>query len=249
MRARRLAKLAAMSNAANDSSSNTGEKSSATASDAAKASSDGKENAKASGTESRPAITIKPAQPAAGSTQQPSAGPGSKDGKARQAAATPSGTIGSSKKRRRSAIDSASATPPPTTGEPMARRPFQESLEDWTDQTLSSAFRISVDPAQTRDAHGRPLTFLPGLSQELQERGQALKLTTDDLDPAILEAATAFSLKKPLLDYLLPCWKAIIRSVKQLRDTRPEKTAALQEAKRLCMSNCIFALTMPEYFG
>lgn len=74
------------------------------------------------------------------------------------------------------------------------------------------------------------------------------RLTFDDIDPAILEAATELNHKRPLLDYLLPCYKTATRHLKS-RVTGQERLNVLHELKRLCMSNIVFALTMPEYFG
>jgi ubiquitin conjugation factor E4 B len=54
---------------------------------------------------------------------------------------------------------------------------------------------------------------------------------------------------KPILDYLLPCWKRIIRLVRNPRGQTVARDAILKEAKRLCMSHVIFAVTMPELFG
>ena len=160
--------------------------------------------------------------------------------------ATSEGSVRNMKKRHASAVDPDVAG---VASEPPPRRLQTESIEEWTHHFLSTAFRISVDPSQKKDRHGRELTFLPGLRQEMLDRGQTPRLTLEDLDPAILEVGNAFTHKKPLLDYFLPCWKSVMRSIKQLRDQRPQQMAVLQEAKRLCMSNCIFALTMPEYFG
>ncbi|OLN95247.1 Ubiquitin conjugation factor E4 [Colletotrichum chlorophyti] len=124
----------------------------------------------------------------------------------------------------------------------------EESLEDYSDRVLSQVFRITVDPTRLTDLHGHKLTFLPGASQELEENGAPLKLTTSILDSALLEAVTAVPQNKSLLGYLLPCFKRIIRST-ALKDTTKEKKEVLEEAKRLCVSNCLFALTIPDLFG
>ena len=160
--------------------------------------------------------------------------------------AVPEGSVSYTKKRQASDIDPDSAG---AAAEPPQRRVHTETIQEWTHQFLSSAFRVTVDPSQTKDRLGRDLTLLPELSQEMSDRGQPLRLSLEDLDPAILEAGNLWTHKKPLLDFLLPSWKNVMRSIKQLRDQRPDKVAVLQEAKRLCMSNCVFALTMPEYFG
>jgi ubiquitin conjugation factor E4 B len=149
------------------------------------------------------------------------------------------------RKRRAAEID----TPPMpilSTRKPQAK---EESIEDFSERTLSHIFRISVNPDKLEDVHGHRLLFLPGVSAELQETGAPLQLSAEVLDVAIQEAATAWPREKPLLGYLLPCWKRVMRVTKTLRDKSPEKDAVLKEAKRLCMSHCIFALTIPDLFG
>lgn len=132
-----------------------------------------------------------------------------------------------------------------------------DALAEWTDSTISSLLHVTVSPDQTQNRHGTPLTLLKDLRGEIQDRAggedaaavtKPLRLTVDDIDPAFLEACSAFCHKKPLLDYLLPVYKAVNRLLKS-RITAPQRVAVLQEIKRLCMSNIIFALTMPEYFG
>ncbi|KAI0384620.1 ubiquitin conjugation factor E4 [Hypomontagnella monticulosa] len=125
----------------------------------------------------------------------------------------------------------------------------EETLDDWSNRAMSDIFRITLDENRTTDTRGNKLTYLPELKAELEESGEAVKLTVSTIDSAILEAARLFPLENALLDYLLPCWKRVVRALKPARTPPPEKLAVLNEAKRLCMSNCIFALTMPEYFG
>lgn len=125
----------------------------------------------------------------------------------------------------------------------------EESIEDWSDRILGDIFRITVDPSNTRSLDGRSAkTYLPNTSEDLQQNGQPLKLTAHNIDPAILEAASAQPATKPLLNYLLPCFRRIVRVASSLRRPTAEKQAVLEEAKRLCLSNCIFALTVPELF-
>jgi len=114
---------------------------------------------------------------------------------------------------------------------------------------LSSIFRITVDPEVKTDRNGHKLAFLPELRKELSERNEALKLDITDLDSALNEAGSLLPNSKSLLDYFIPSWKNVMRALKTLRDTKPEKVAVLQEAKRLCMSNCIWAITTPIVFG
>ncbi|KAI0830901.1 ubiquitin conjugation factor E4 [Hypoxylon sp. FL0890] len=125
----------------------------------------------------------------------------------------------------------------------------EETLENWSHRLLSDVFRVTLDESQTHDSRGNRLIYLPELKAELEQSGDPVKLTASSIDSAILEAARYVPTNKALLDYLLPCWKRVVRANKPARPPPPEKQAVLSEAKRLCMSNCIFALTMPEYFG
>jgi ubiquitin conjugation factor E4 B len=157
-------------------------------------------------------------------------------------------------KRRASDIDGPSAIAPPrkTNTPASSATSTTESIEDYADRVLSNIFRVSVDNSRTVDSHGHKLTFLPGLSSELaEEDGGSLKLSIGRLEEAIMEAATAVPRDRPVFEYLLGCWKRVIRTLKTLRGSAmlQEKEALLREARRLCFSNCIFALTMPELFG
>ncbi|KAI1754674.1 ubiquitin fusion degradation protein 2 [Xylaria castorea] len=125
----------------------------------------------------------------------------------------------------------------------------EESLDDWSDRVLSDVFLITLDEKRTADARGTRLTYLPELRAELEQSGEPIKLRTSSIDAALLEAAKYVPQNKALLDYLLPSWKRVMSASRPSRRPSPEKEAVLDEAKRLCMSNCIFALTMPEYFG
>ncbi|KAI2616310.1 ubiquitin conjugation factor E4 [Hypoxylon sp. NC1633] len=124
----------------------------------------------------------------------------------------------------------------------------EETLEDWSNRVLGDIFRITLDESKT-EGKGIKLTYLPELKAELEQSGEPVKLTAYSIDSAIIEAAKYVPADKPLLDYLLPCWKRVVRASKPARPPPPEREAVLDEAKRLCMSNCIFALTMPDYFG
>ncbi|KOS44658.1 hypothetical protein ACN38_g4447 [Penicillium nordicum] len=149
-----------------------------------------------------------------------------------QATATP--------ERPRSAAPSAPSTPPPQK---------IESIEAFEDRTLSAVFRVTLKKEGQRDIHGNR-TYLPGLRSELQGEGQDLRIQVAVLDQALLEAASKDERQRPL-DYLLPCWKRITKLYKGLRRTgdNDPKYQVLCEARRLCMSYCIFAITMPEMFG
>ncbi|CAG7985961.1 unnamed protein product [Penicillium olsonii] len=139
-----------------------------------------------------------------------------------------------------SAPPSAPSTPPPQK---------IETIETFEDRTLSAVFRLTLKEEGQRDIHGKR-TYLPGLRNELQNEGQDLRIQVSALDQALLEAATMAERQRPL-DYLLPCWKRITKLSKGLRRTGDDdpKYQVLVEARRLCMSYCIFAITMPEMFG
>ncbi|KAI1152934.1 ubiquitin elongating factor core-domain-containing protein [Nemania diffusa] len=124
-----------------------------------------------------------------------------------------------------------------------------ENLQDWSDRVLSDVFLVTLDEKRVVDSRGTRLAYLAELRAELEQSGEPVKLSTSFIDAALLEAAKHVPKEKALLDYLLPCWKRVMRATRPSRRLSPEKEAVLYEAKRLCMSNCIFSLTMPEYFG
>lgn len=114
---------------------------------------------------------------------------------------------------------------------------------------MGAVFRLALRQNAQRDMNGQRI-FLPGLQSELQSEGKELLIQTSILDQALLEAASNLEQGRPL-DYLLPCWKRITklhRGFRKARDDDP-KFQVLCEARRLCMSYCIFAITMPEMFG
>ncbi|KAH9223523.1 ubiquitin elongating factor core-domain-containing protein [Leptodontidium sp. 2 PMI_412] len=123
-----------------------------------------------------------------------------------------------------------------------------ETIEQWENRTLGNIFRITLDPQQKTEGSHK-LIFLPNLRQELMEDKAPLLLTKERLDSALLEAASTISNNKSILDYLLPCWKRVVKALKGLRGYAGAKDVVLKEAKRLCMSNCIFAVEMPELYG
>lgn len=116
------------------------------------------------------------------------------------------------------------------------------------DKILNHIFRVTVDESRLVDVHGHKLSLLPSLSEELKDQGAPLKLTADVLDSAILEACSAIPHNKSIMDYLLPCFKRVVAAKKNMRVSTPQKDEVLAEARRLCMSYCIFALTMPDLF-
>ncbi|KAF1835084.1 ubiquitin conjugation factor E4 [Decorospora gaudefroyi] len=109
-------------------------------------------------------------------------------------------------------------------------------------------FRISLDESHTQDAHGHKLCFVAGAKSDLEEEGRPLRFTTDMLDSVIVEAASSQS-QSPALEYLLSCWKRVSRLMKSLNSKIGPRLDVAKEARRLCFSYCIFAITMPDMFG
>ncbi|GKZ85214.1 hypothetical protein AnigIFM56816_010980 [Aspergillus niger] len=143
---------------------------------------------------------------------------------------------------RSQTVTPVSGTPPPPKAE--------ESIEAFQDRTLSAVFKLSLNEARQKDIHGQRLTYLPGLKSELEDQGREVRVDVTVLDQALLEAASNAPRQKPL-DYLLPCWRRISRLHKGFRRNRDDdpKFSAICEARRICLSYCIFAITMPEMFG
>lgn len=118
---------------------------------------------------------------------------------------------------------------------------------EWEDKTLKAIFRLSLDPNHLQDSHGHRLHYMDGLRQELDEQGTAIQMTTGNLDQALLEVASNLGKTTPL-EYLLGCWKRVSRQFRGLKPEDP-RFNVVTEARRLCMSYCIFAITMPDMFG
>jgi ubiquitin conjugation factor E4 B len=98
------------------------------------------------------------------------------------------------------------------------------------------------------DSSGHKLIYLENLRRELEEENAPIRLSTDRLDSALLEACSSIPHNRSILDYLLPCWKRILKAQKGLRGHANSRDTILKEAKRLCMSNSIFAVEVPELF-
>lgn len=124
-----------------------------------------------------------------------------------------------------------------------------EDIDAWEDRILGQIFRITLNPSQETDSSNHRLIYLPNLRKELEDDDAPIRISQDKLSDAITEAASTIPHNKSVLDYLLPCWKRVIKALKGLRGNANAKDAILKEAKRLCMSNCIFAITLPELFG
>lgn len=125
-----------------------------------------------------------------------------------------------------------------------------ESLEAWEDRTLGGIFRLSLRSEVTQDSHGHPLHYVESVRADLEEQGSSVRLSTDVLDQAILEASSNLGKTTPL-DYLLACWKRVSRQYRAFKSgsTEDPKYNIIKEARRLCMSYCMFAVTMPDMFG
>jgi ubiquitin conjugation factor E4 B len=127
--------------------------------------------------------------------------------------------------------------------------PADEDIDTYENRILGQIFRISLDPGQRVDASGHKLVYLPNLRRELEEENAPIRLSTDRLDSALLEACSSIPHNRSVLDYTLPCWKRITKAQKGLRGHTHARDTILKEAKRLCMSNCVFAVEVPELFG
>lgn len=126
-----------------------------------------------------------------------------------------------------------------------------ESLGSWENRVLSTIFRLTLDPTIIKDSGGNRLHFVAGVRSDLEEQNQRIMFATAVLDQAILEAASGLEEKVTPLDYLLGCWKRVIQQLRNFKGPNAEesKLNILKEAKRLCMSYCCFAVTIPEMFG
>ncbi|KAG9240390.1 ubiquitin elongating factor core-domain-containing protein [Calycina marina] len=127
--------------------------------------------------------------------------------------------------------------------------PAEDDTGVWEHRTLSHIFRITLDPEQHLDSSNHRLIYLPNLRQELEDELAPLTLTKDKLDSAIIEAVSSLPHGRPIFDYLLPAFTRVLKQAKALRGYANEKDAVLKEARRLCVSYCIFGAEMPELFG
>lgn len=132
-------------------------------------------------------------------------------------------------------------------------RPSSRSDEGdgvYEDRILRNMFRLSLDPEQKVDASNKRLHYLAGIREELVEGGLDVKMSTDLLEQAIMEAGQGLGKLSPT-DWLFASWKRVSRAAKNVKDKSPEskKWQVIQEAKRLCMSWCILSITEPGAFG
>lgn len=229
IRARRLAKLG--SSAPNPSETNETDSGSAQPSAAATA---------------RPQINItpaaKPLQPSSASNPFSQLGVHS----ARpEVPSAPSGRSSLHSKRSAAEIDGGAAAAPPRKPNPQQAEPD----EDYAHRVLTQIFCVTVDPHHMANTQGQRLVFMPNLNQDLNDAGEPLKLSVTRLDQTIIEACSNWPLDKPLLDYLLPCWKRAVKVAHVAKNATAARLHVHEEAKRLCISNSLFALTMPDLYG
>jgi ubiquitin conjugation factor E4 B len=134
------------------------------------------------------------------------------------------------------------AAPPP------APRPQDNSMEGWEDRTISSIFRITLEEGRSQDGHGPKVYFASSLKQDLQDEGRPLRFSTDVLDSVVLEAASSHT-HGNALEYLLGCWKRVVRLSKAITNKGDPKYEVVRELRRICFNYAIFAATMPDMFG
>ena len=116
---------------------------------------------------------------------------------------------------------------------------------------MGNLFRITLSEEHQHDTHGNHLQFLGGTRLDLEDSGQPVRMTVGMLDQALLEAASNLKKGNAPLEFLLGCWKRVSKQYKALKKAGEEdpKFVVAKEARRLCMSYCIFAITMPDMFG
>ncbi|CZT24654.1 related to ubiquitin fusion degradation protein-2 [Ramularia collo-cygni] len=138
------------------------------------------------------------------------------------------------------------------TTRPRANKPERaaESVEVWQDRILKQAMRVTLSPEEVVDSNGNKLAFLASTRQDLEDQNAPILLNVEVLESAITEAA-AQAEDKNIFKYLLTCFKRVSRTIRSTRytDENDPRHDILKEARRLCMSYCVFAITMPEMFG
>jgi ubiquitin conjugation factor E4 B len=115
---------------------------------------------------------------------------------------------------------------------------------------LRQVFRVTLNPEELRDLHGHSLIHLASTCDDLETQSAPLQLNVEVIEAAIAEAASKAPGGKTF-KYLLACFKRVSRTIRQTKYSGAEdpKHAILAETRRLCMSYCVFAITMPEMFG
>lgn len=147
-------------------------------------------------------------------------------------------------KRARAEPDEQSTIRPP---QKTMKSTGDEPIDVYENRILEQIFRIKLEESTRQEDARHKFTFLSKLRAELIAENEPVRFSVRNLDSAILEAASSIPHNKPVLDYLLPCWKRISKAQKSVKGN-VKKDTILKEAQRLCMSNCVFAVTMPELF-
>lgn len=125
-----------------------------------------------------------------------------------------------------------------------------ESIDDWESKVLGGIFALTFDPNLKRDPPSFLWHYIPGVKSDLEEQGEAVRLSPAVLDQAIIEVTLNLGKRHPL-DYLLECWRRASGVLKLYKGVSAENAQykIVKEARRLSMSYCIFAMTMPDMFG
>lgn len=115
---------------------------------------------------------------------------------------------------------------------------------------LKQVFRVTLKPEEVKDIHGHPMIHLASTRDDLEEQNAPLQLNVEVVEAAITEAASKAPGGKPF-KYLLASFKRVSRTIRQTKYSGADdpKHSILGETRRLCMSYCVFAITMPEMFG
>ncbi|KAK4610237.1 Ubiquitin conjugation factor E4 [Fulvia fulva] len=124
-----------------------------------------------------------------------------------------------------------------------------ESIEKWQDRNLRQIYRVTLKPEEVTDGHGNKLIFLSNTKEELEEADSPLMLDVNGSDGILSEAAGQAPGGK-VFEYFLQCFKRVSRAIRGSKYDGPDdpKHGILKEARRFCMSYCIFAVTMPDMF-
>ena len=110
---------------------------------------------------------------------------------------------------------------------------------------LSGVFRLTLEEGKKQDLMGHKLHYIPGVRDELREQDEALLLSLTNLEQAILEAAS--TTEETPFQYMLGCWKRVSKQYRAIRAKPDErKMVIVKEGRRICMSYCIFAVTMSD---
>ena len=164
--------------------------------------------------------------------------------------ATSKSTGSSSVVRRKRSASEIDDGRPATSHPPRnpASQASTETDEDYTHRMLTNIFKVTADPLVMSDPQGQRLVFLQNLNQELNDSGMPLKLCQKHLDQTIIEACNLWPVDKPIMNYLLPCWKRAVQAANKNKVTEGPRFFLHEEAKRLTMSNAMFSLSIPQLF-